>query len=1119
MNLVHAQSLDECLEQKERVGVHLLEKKSTVKGFSIVYAVRMIRRVLLHKQLLTSTDQFLDQALEAVSLSKALYIATVRNHDGTGSSTFDEIIDFLCSLQQNERRIPRFLAEDLKNRTLDLTKVGSEIVRLALPSTVEQWLQLFGAGDYETVVNSITEASPTRFAFGTSAFELLEKQAIYQQLGFNIATLVWISTVRATRETDHDSLISGARQVLFGDQNLSPWEQTILRLLFHDDESDLFLTLHKIIKNDLDIVHLCQAFYYGGVKLLHQGDMKYAKRLLKLSRDTRAPCIEFAMAEYDYKRCSSFGKNAAFLKTEYEIRQQENSINKDLSLQRLNVARAVAYCKFVRAAVGMNHPYHAQAQTYLGRVFSHQRSFHKAMRAHKLALRIRRKALGPTHMLTAQSLHNLGSVSRLLLLNKPGWAWRRQRLKNDAEGYLTTALKIRQLVLSKCNEDYLHTLAALAEHHLMHRNREVAERMILEATDIVPHVSDRSFAEDDSGYRFQLALVCLNLGKADLAKDLLRDWVVGDDKLLPWVFANTSEIERQIALGRMRWRIEAYLCLVLDYFSSSKDVVKDCFDLCLRRKGLTAEALRRNLTSHKTKEQESLVREIRSIRLQIGNWTRLALKSRSRKAHEKRLKKLNYQLIDRERTLAALVSDLLVTNPVNSPNISSVSETLQGGTTLIEFFRCPVFGRIGEYVTVDLSPATYRYAAFVIHSDGSEPSLIDFGDGWMIDTQIMSLRFGITGETQFVSYPHAREPHDFWFSLPKGKNSQLDVSKEYRDAGEQLREALLEPLRKDISGSTHLVISPDALMWKLPFEAIPIGDDKHLIDSHTITYVGAAREVVKPSETDEMISNPPIVIADPDFDMIGNVAPTNQSTELPTFLEKLFLRSRPDLVDVDLRTNAVRELRQLKIHFPRLTGTRSEGVTIASILGVKPWMGEDASADRLMKVNSPVILHIATHGIYLDRWLSKNLPTTLGIRPSLCSGLVLAGANREAKPNEEAWGFLTAEDILDLDLSGTELVVLSACETGLGDVHLTEGVLGLRRAFWIAGARSIIVSLWKVPDEKTKEFMILFYNRLISGESRAEAMRQTKLISKSRGDPPKVWTAFVCYGASGPVYR
>ena len=143
--------------------------------------------------------------------------------------------------------------------------------------------------------------------------------------------------------------------------------------------------------------------------------------------------------------------------------------------------------------------------------------------------------------------------------------------------------------------------------------------------------------------------------------------------------------------------------------------------------------------------------------------------------------------------------------------------------------------------------------------------------------------------------------------------------------------------------------------------------------------------------------------------------------------------------------------------------------------------------------------------------------------PLLRSGLALAGANaapRGAAPPAEAEdGLLTAEDVAGLDLLDTELVVLSACATEPGEVPTGAGVLALRRAFAAAGARALVMSLWKVPDRQTQELMEEFYRRILEGEKRAEALRAAQLAVKAKHPEPFYWSAFICQGNPGPLLR
>jgi CHAT domain-containing protein len=116
-------------------------------------------------------------------------------------------------------------------------------------------------------------------------------------------------------------------------------------------------------------------------------------------------------------------------------------------------------------------------------------------------------------------------------------------------------------------------------------------------------------------------------------------------------------------------------------------------------------------------------------------------------------------------------------------------------------------------------------------------------------------------------------------------------------------------------------------------------------------------------------------------------------------------------------------------------------------------------------------------------------------------------------------GILTAEDVAGWNLSNTELIVLSACETGISDIVTGEGVFGLRRAFVLAGTLTLVMSLWKVPDEQTKELMIDFYKYILSGKPRAEALRNAQLAMKEKYPDPYYWADFICQGNAGPLSK
>jgi CHAT domain-containing protein len=142
--------------------------------------------------------------------------------------------------------------------------------------------------------------------------------------------------------------------------------------------------------------------------------------------------------------------------------------------------------------------------------------------------------------------------------------------------------------------------------------------------------------------------------------------------------------------------------------------------------------------------------------------------------------------------------------------------------------------------------------------------------------------------------------------------------------------------------------------------------------------------------------------------------------------------------------------------------------------------------------------------------------------PLLRSFLALAGANSwlhgRPLPRDAEDGTLNGEDVVGMDLSATELVVLSACDTGLGRIEVGEGVFGLRRAFVLAGAKTLVISLWKVPDEETRRLMASFYRAICDGRPRAKALREAQLeLKREHPDDPRYWGGFICQGDPGPM--
>jgi CHAT domain-containing protein len=435
--------------------------------------------------------------------------------------------------------------------------------------------------------------------------------------------------------------------------------------------------------------------------------------------------------------------------------------------------------------------------------------------------------------------------------------------------------------------------------------------------------------------------------------------------------------------------------------------------------------------------------------------------------------------------------------------------------------------------------------AFVLPS--GEPDavqMIDLGEAEPIDRMIADFRAGILGETD------DRAGRDM-----ARRRAEPELPDRGR-SGTSVREAVFDKLAAALGGRTHLLLAPDGDLTRLPWEVLPTADGRRLIDEYQISYVSCGRDVLRFGAASTGQPGEALMLADPDFDLAleRDTMPSSRPAQPRVGFWSRLLRRRwaapqaANAVTASASTTtahpAWRRSRDLDrdrgaCRFDRLPGTRAEGETIAGLLGVRPWLDAAALEGRLKaECRSPRILHLATHGFFLpdqprepgqDRFglgfepmgETRRLPGPLPENPMLRSGLALAGANtwlKAGKPPEEAEdGLLTAEDVSGLDLLATELVVLSACETGLGQVHVGEGVFGLRRAFVLAGAKTLVMSLWKVPDDATRELMEEFYRRILAGEGRADALRAAQLGLKAKYPDPYYWGAFICQGDPSPL--
>jgi CHAT domain-containing protein len=415
---------------------------------------------------------------------------------------------------------------------------------------------------------------------------------------------------------------------------------------------------------------------------------------------------------------------------------------------------------------------------------------------------------------------------------------------------------------------------------------------------------------------------------------------------------------------------------------------------------------------------------------------------------------------------------------------SDIQGCLQPEDTLVDFARV----RPVDPKTMNFGPP--RYFAFVLTGKQKDKiELLDIGPAEPIDKEIRQFQDEIQS------------------SALKGLQIRLNA----------LGGLLIKPLAPWIKGRKRIYISPDGPLNLLPFELLPGIGSSLLLDRSSVSYLSTGRDLNRfgvQSASGKGI----LLLANPDYDRQSAPA--------------MALSESTNGTSGQLRG----DLRELS--FSPLANTKGEADDIAGLFPegeVTNLQGQQASEEALTARPGIRILHMATHGFFLDSVLSQSLDGSqpfdadalFGTQPQtgaekilrdarrenplLVSGLALAGANSALREGRDE-GLLTADKVLDLNLQGTDLVVLSACNTGKGRIRDGEGVFGLKRGFFLAGARSMVVSLWKVPDRETRKLMVEFYRRWLAGSTKAEALAEAKQVIRNHQPNPFYWGAFILVG-------
>jgi CHAT domain-containing protein len=750
-----------------------------------------------------------------------------------------------------------------------------------------------------------------------------------------------------------------------------------------------------------------------------------------------------------------------------------------------------------KSVLGERHPDYATSLNNLAVLLLSQCDYAAARPLYEQALAIKKAVLGERHPDYAMSLNNLA----VLLDSQSDYAAARLLYEQS--------VAIRKAVLGERHPGYAVSLNNLAGLLLRQGNCAAARPLYEQALAISKEVLGERHPDCATSLG-NLGVLAWTQGDLVPAGRLLTEALAVIQRNVDLAAAGQSERQQLAMTQALRGYLDAYLSIA----PLSKISPHDAYAHLLGAKGAVFERQRRIRTLRaQHRGDPEAARQTEEYARTVAQLATLALGAPDPRKPEEwkaRIEVLSLRKDKLEAELSRRDAGFREAQNVARRTPEQLQGALSKDAALIDFLVYTAFqppaNRKGEF------QHERRMLAFVVRSD-RPVTRVDLGPVAPIQKAI-----------------------DAWRPLlVKGETGDSAT-----DRAQAVRRLIWEPLESHLDGITTVLVSPDGPISLVPLAALPAKDPtRYLIEERSIAVVpvprmfGRAEKTAARNENTTESDGVSLLLAG-DINYGGEPGKVAQG--------ELAMQ----------RSAAISDRAGLLANFAPLQATREE------ILAVRDSferhfrkrrvdvLREDEATEEALRRGAPGhrYLHLATHGYFAPPELRSALAPAdprasraridalggagvSGWHPGLLSGIALAGANIRPTPIGHDDGILTALEVAELDLSGVELAVLSACETGLGAVAGGEGLLGLQRAFQVAGAHSVIASLWKVDDERTRALMSRFYENLWrKGQPAAEALREAQL-SMLRGDlgrgpltreserpksdrlPPSYWAAFV----------
>ncbi len=739
--------------------------------------------------------------------------------------------------------------------------------------------------------------------------------------------------------------------------------------------------------------------------------------------------------------------------------------------------------------IGKEHPDHAWSLNNLGILYKDLGDYDKAEPLYIEALKIRENILGKEHPDYAANLHNLGALNYKMGNYK------------KAEGIYLEAKDIREKALGKEHHDFGQSLNNLAVLYDKIGNYDKARPLLLQALAI----QEKTLGKNNHDYAkslFELSYCCESTYNLSDAEQYLFEANTIEKSLLINASRHLSERE----MGSYIANFSEKLNKIYSFAQKTKGASAASYDNALFHKGflLNISSWIGNMAFGDSTIAEKYAR-LKGYHRRLANEYTNAVVERDSVA----VADLEANVNTLEKELARSVAGF--GEAVRQVVWTEVRDKLKVGEAAIEFVHF-------QFLNPEPTDSNL-YAAIVLLPGAAQPQLVPLFEEKQLDSLLLT---------------HTERRADYVNGLytiaerglkPKGQPQK------------SLYELLWQPLEKALSGVQTIYFSPSGLLHRLNLSAIPISDEATLFDRYRLVEMGSTRQLVVNTEQQWASDSGQSAV------LFGGVQYEMDSTAIAVANASInadLLASRSRSLDGGALSFSQADTSLRGGTWSYLKWTEKEVAAIEPILknsGIQYRLasGYAATEESFKAIGtagqpSPRILHIATHGFFYPDptplaskgGAAPNSPSGAGgepvfktsEHPMIRSGLLLAGANHAWKtgsplrPDLED-GILTAYEISQMNLPNTELVVLSACETGLGDIQGSEGVFGLQRAFKIAGAKYLVMSLWQVPDQETSVFMTQFYRHWLEDKMAIpDAFRATQKEMRERFINPYQWAGF-----------